>query len=322
MKRLSVWILSVSLALPLCAQSKKSVAIEPFQYSTVMTDVQAVFGTQVDIGKGISALLVKRVAQGGKFTVVERQRVDTLLKEQDFGASGRVKKGTQARIGQIRGADFTMMGDIVTFGRDDTRKRGGVGVFVPGAGGGAAGGYKADGKAVVTLAFRLIDSETSEVVMAGEARGESKRSSKGGGAGFFAGGVGVGGFVDFSSANFAETIIGEAVIDASDKLAEQINGQAGTMTSSRSTEVEGQVAAIEGNTIFLNVGTSSGVQVGDQFELEQIVREVRDPSTKEVLDVVTKPLGSMTVTQVREKIATGTFAGAVMPKAGDRAIRR
>ena len=61
------------------------------------------------------------------------------MKEQDFGASGRVKKGTQARIGQIRGADFTMMGDIVAFGRDDRRKAAGVGVVVPGAGGAAGG---------------------------------------------------------------------------------------------------------------------------------------------------------------------------------------
>ena len=80
------------------------------------------------------------------------------------------------------------MGDIVVFGRDDRRVSGGAGAFVPGAGA-AVGGYKAEGKAVVVLDYRIVDVETSEVVASGEARGESKRTSKGAGAAFFAGGV-------------------------------------------------------------------------------------------------------------------------------------
>jgi curli biogenesis system outer membrane secretion channel CsgG len=307
------------VALPLAAQ-KKSLDIKPFEYSTVMTDVQAIFGTHVNIGDGISALLIRRVSQGGKFTVVERARVGELLKEQDFGASGRVKKGTQARIGQIRGADYILTGDIVTFGRDDSRKRGGVGVIVPGAGG-VAGGYKSEGKAVVVLNYRILDAETSEVIGSGEARGESKRTSKGGGAGLFVGGVGAGGFLDMSKSNFAETIIGEAVTDACDKLAVQINGQA-LGESTRESSIEGAVAAVEGGQVYLNVGSSSGVKAGDVFEIEQIVREVRDPTTKEVLDVVTRPLGTLTVSSVREKIAIGAFSGATLPKPGDRAMKK
>ncbi len=320
MKRyLPILLCAAALALPLAAQ-KKSIDIKPFEYSTVMTDIQAVFGTQVNVGQGISALLVKRVSQGGKFTVVERARVGELIKEQDFGASGRVKKGSQARIGQIRGADFILSGDIVTFGRDDSRKRAGVGVIVPGAGG-AGGGYKSEGKAVVVLNYRILDAETSEVVSAGEARGESKRTSKGGGAALFIGGVGAGGFVDMAKSNFAETIIGEAVMAACDKLAEQINGQA-LSASSRDSSIEGAVATVEGGQVYLNVGSSSGVAVGDVFQIEHVVREVRDPATKEVLDVVTAPVGSVTVSSVREKIAIGTFSGSTQPKAGDKATKK
>ncbi|MFN7649443.1 MAG: CsgG/HfaB family protein [Acidobacteriota bacterium] len=151
-------------------QTKRSLAVEDFDFSTVRDVSAAIFGTQVDLGKGMSALMVKRIAQGGKFTVVERNKVGTVLKEQDFGASGRVKKGTQARIGQIRGADFTIMGDVVVFGRDDRRRSGAVGVVVPGAGG--VGGLKNnEGKAVVVLNFRMVDNESSEIVMTGEARG-------------------------------------------------------------------------------------------------------------------------------------------------------
>jgi len=318
MRRIGWIVLAATAAF---GQSKRSLSVEDFDYSTVRTVTQSVFGTQVDVGKGISALLVKRIAQDGKFTVVERNKVGTVLKEQDFGASGRVKKGTQARVGQIRGADFTIMGDIVAFGRDDRSRGGAAGAVVPGAGG--VGGVRhSEGKAVVILNFRMVDNESSEIVMTGEARGESKRSSTKGFAGIWAGGVLAGGTVDFSSSNFAETIIGEAVIDACDKLGQQIGQQAGSISTSRNIEIEGRVADVSGGQVYINVGSSSGVQVGDKFEVSHIVREVRDPTTKEVLDVVTEPVGTLVISSVREKIAIGTMSGGGAPKAGDKVEKR
>ena len=320
MKRLFAALCILAFSLPATAQQRKrTVAIEPFDYSTVLTDVQAIFGTQIDIGRGISSLLVKRVAQSGCFTVVERQKLNTLIQEQDLGASGRIKKGTQARTGEIRGADFVILGDIVTFGRDDNRRAAGGGVIAPG-GGGVAGGRKRTDKAVVTLGFRMSDNETSEIVMAGEARGESQRVSKGGFAGLFVAGIGVGGFVDFSAQNFAETIIGEAVIDAVDKLAQQVKCDVGS--SRKNIEIEGRVAAVNGPVVILNVGSSAGVQVGDVFDLAEVTGEVRDPVTKEVLDLQTSPLGKMTITSVRERTAQGTFSGPKAPKPGDQAVKQ
>ena len=40
------------------AQTKKAMEVEDFDYSTVMTAVQAIFGTQQNIGQGIQAMLV------------------------------------------------------------------------------------------------------------------------------------------------------------------------------------------------------------------------------------------------------------------------
>src|SRR5579862_1320293 len=119
----------------LAPAQKKAMTIEDFDYSTVMTSVQAVFRTQMNSGQGIQAMLVKRVAEGGKFTIVERKKVGNIMKEQDFDASNRVKQGSGARVGQIRGADLTLMGDIVVFGRDDRKTSAGIGAAVPGAGG-------------------------------------------------------------------------------------------------------------------------------------------------------------------------------------------
>lgn len=290
-------------------QTKPSIAVDAFDYSTVMTSVQAVFGTQVNIGQGIRALMVKRIVDAGKLTVVERAKVDNLLKEQDFGASGRVKQGTQAKIGEIRGARLALMGDIVTFGRDDEKKGGALGGIGGGLIGRVGAARKTD-KAVVVLNYRLVDVETSEVITAGEARGESKRTSTSIG-GFMGGWRGAGGGnIDMTSSNFAETIIGEAVTAAVDQLATDLAGKSDLIsTSMPKVSIEARVAVAEANSLTINVGSTGGVKVGDVMEVLRIGKEIKDPVSGEVLDVETTSLGTLTITTVRDRIATGNYQG-------------
>ena len=49
--------------------------VDEFDYSAVMTAVQSVFGTQQNIGKGIRAMLVTRLAQANKVVMVERAKM-------------------------------------------------------------------------------------------------------------------------------------------------------------------------------------------------------------------------------------------------------
>jgi len=288
---------------------KKRVIIDEFDYSAVKTQVQAVFNTQQDIGKGIRAMLVTRVAQANKVVIVERAKLATLTKEQDFNASNRVKQGTGARVGQISGADALLSGDIVIFGRDDKKKSVKGGGLIGGVIGGIASSKNED-KAVVVIDYRLIDAETSEIIATGEAKGESVRKGNALGAIGGALGKGVAGVqIDMTSSNFAETIIGEATQDCVNKLAEILLGQTANMKKAV-REVEGRVADVSGKTLVLNVGSNDGVNVGEVFEVLNIVREVKDPVTKETLDVVTEKTGEMTITSVRDKVATGTYTGS------------
>jgi len=240
-----------------------------------------------------------------------------VLHEQDFDAGNRVKKGTGARVGQIKGADLTLMGDIVVFGRDDRRNGGFAGGGVPGAGA-VAGGYKQTNKAVVVLDYRIVDVETSEVVASGEARGESKRTSSGGGVAFLAGGAFGGGGVNMASSNFAETIIGEATMDAVDKLAADIHGvNLNGGADSRDLDLDALVADVSGDTITINAGAAAGLQVGQTFTVYHKGKVIKDPATGEVLDVQTTPLGQLTITMVRDKISMGTYKGSGTPVVGD-----
>lgn len=294
---------------PTTQAQKKRVIVDEFDYSTVKTAVQSVFNTQQDIGKGIRAMLVTRLAQANKVVIVERAKMATLTKEQDFNASNRVKQGSGARVGQISGADAMLSGDIVVFGRDDKKRSVKGGGLIGGVIGGIASSKNED-KAVVTIDYRLIDAETSEIIATGEAKGESVR--KGNALGAIGGvlGKGVAGVqVDMTSSNFAQTIIGEATQDCVNKLADILLEQTANMKKTV-REVEGRVADVSGKTLVLNVGSNDGVNVGEVFEVLNIVREVKDPVTKETLDVVTEKTGEMTITSVRDKVATGTYTGS------------
>ena len=299
---------------PSAGPVKRRLAVEEFDFSTVKTFVQAIFGTQEDIGKGIRALLITRLQQAGKITVLERAAIKKVMAEQDFGASNRVKKGSGVRIGGILGADAMLLGDIVAFGRDDRNKQVNVGAAtsrIPKVGG-LLGGVrlgKKEEKAVVVIAYRLVDAETSEVIETGEARGESKRESKGFGGLLAGSGVAAAAGVDMASSNFAQTIIGEAVIAACDRLGEKMNARIPTLPV-KDPDIEGRVADVSGGQLTLTVGTNDGVLTGDVFDVYKVLGEVKDPITKEVLDIQTEKIGEMQIVSVREKIAVGRYQGS------------
>ena len=305
-------VVAVAVQAPDPKAGMRTAAVDEFDWGTVKTAVQEVFHTNVDIGKGIRALLTTRVQQAGKIRIVERAKVQTVLKEQDFDASNRVKKGTGSRIGQIRGADVYVMGDIVAFGRDDRDRRVNAGALaprVPFAGAIRIG--KKEEKAVVVIDYRVVDAETSEVIDTGEARGESKRESKGIGGFFAVPGAAAGGGVDMTARNFAETIIGEATIEACDKLAAIMNSKIPGLPKHQ-VDVEALIADVSGGTVTLAKGSNDGIAVGDRFEIFHILSEIKDPVTGEVLDQKVEKTGQLTIVSVRERIATGQYSGGAV----------
>jgi hypothetical protein len=61
--------------------------------------------------------------------------------------------------------------------------------------------------------------------------------------------------------------------------------------------------------LYLSVGGKDGVQVGDHFEIHQILSQVRDPQTKEVIDVQTVKVGDFVAGTVRDNVAIGQYGG-------------
>jgi curli biogenesis system outer membrane secretion channel CsgG len=297
------------------AGAKKRVAVMNFDYGTVRTTVAQIFGTDQDVGKGISDMLVEKLVNGGQYSVIERNALDKILKEQNFANSDRADVNTAAKIGAVLGVDAIIIGSITQFGRDDQHTNVGGGGYGLGKFGlGGVGTSKS--KAVVAVSARIINTSTAEIMVAVTGKGESTRGGTsliGAGGGGSGGG---GGGLDMGSSNFANTILGEAVRGAVDSTAEQLNA-ASSKVEAVKHPVNGVVADVTGNTLILNVGKKAGVHVGDMLEISRQVRVVKDPTTGKVIKAVTDKIGQATVTDVDDDSSTATFSGVGAAKVGD-----
>ena len=310
----------VSLLVPgSWGQQKKRVAVLNFDYGTVQTVVASVFGTNVDVGKGISDLLVQQLVTDGKYSMIERNAIEKILNEQNFANSDRVDPTTAAKIGKVLGVDAVIMGSITQFGRDDQNKTyGGAAVGGVTRKFGIGGLQKREAKAVVAITARMVDTTTGEILAAVTGTGESTRkgtSLVGAGGG---GGNAAGAGYDMTSKNFGETILGEAVHQAVTTMAQQLDEKAAAPPT-RKAEYAGVVADASGGTVILNVGSSSGVKVGDVVEISRPVRTVKDPTTGKVIKTITNKIGTATITEVDAESATANYAGSAPAKVGDAA---
>ena len=321
MSRMIRFVCILSLLVVTCAAQqpprKKRVAVMDFEYGTVRSAVAAVFGTDQDVGKGISDMLVQRLVQDGKYSVIERKALDKILAEQNFSNSDRADSSTAAKIGKILGVDAIIIGSITQFGRDDKNTTVGGG----GIGGitgrfGVGGVQKREAKAVCNITARMVDTTTGEILAAVTGSGQSKRGGTSlVGAGGSAYGAGGGAF-DMTSKNFAETLLGEAVGQSVTTTATQLDDAAANLPTVK-VEVSGLVADVSGNTIIINVGSKSGLRVGDKLEINRAARTIKDPATGKVLKTVTNKIGDATVTEVDADSATATFTGTGLAKVGD-----
>ncbi|HEX5483853.1 MAG TPA: CsgG/HfaB family protein [Terriglobia bacterium] len=318
MKRAFIVIAALFVFASVClAQQKKRVVVLDFDYATVQSSVNAIFGGNQDVGKGVSDLLVNQLVRSGVYMVIERKALDKVLAEQNFSNSYRADPATAAKIGHMLGADAIIIGSITQFGRDDqTRTIGG------GALGGLTGRFGIGGvqrhkaKAVVGLSARIVDTSTGQILAVADGKGQSTRSGASlVGAGGSSGGAG-GGAYNMSSSNFANTLLGEAVHQAVDSMAQKLDQDAQKMPTVQRI-IHGYVADASGNPLILDVGSKAGVKVGDQLGVYRKVRDIKDPISGKVIRTIQNKVGEVKIIEVEELSSEGQFTGSSPAKVGD-----
>jgi curli biogenesis system outer membrane secretion channel CsgG len=313
-----LFLIALAAAAP-AQQAKRRVAVMNFDYGTVTTYVQQIFGTNQDIGKGIADLLVDKLVNDGQYSVIERKELDKVLAEQNFSNSDRADPNSAAKIARILGVQAIIIGSVTQFGRDDksTAVGGGAVGHVTGRFG-IGGVKKSEANAIVQITARMIDTNTAEILASCSGKGESTRKGTGLlGAGGSDYGPAAGAGVDMKSSNFGATIIGEATTKAVNDLGAQLDAKATSLPTVEVT-ISGMVADAEPDgTVIINVGSRNGVKVGDTLKVARKGKDITDPATGKVLRSLTTPLGSVVITQVDENSATGKFSGNGTPQVKD-----
>jgi len=112
---------------------------------------------------------------------VERSKLEAVLNEQDLGASGRVRAGTSAKIGQLTGAQYLVMGTVTSYEENVKDTGGGISYRGISLGGKSENAY-------VAVDIRVVDTTTGEIAYTRTIEG----NAKGGGmrVGLFRGGFG------------------------------------------------------------------------------------------------------------------------------------
>ena len=307
-------------------QPKRRVAVMNFDYATVTSYVQQVFGTNQDIGKGIADMLVDKLVNDGQYSVIERKELDKILAEQNFSNSDRADPNSAAKIARILGVQSIIIGSITQFGRDD--KSTGIGA---GALGGVTGRFgiggvkKSEANAVVQITARMIDTTTAEILASVQGHGEESRSGTGIlGSGGSWGGAGGGG-LDMRSSNFGNTILGAAVNKATTDVAHGLDQRAASLPTApvQVVKIDGVVADVSPDgTVIINVGSKDGVKVGDTLAVNRKIRDVKDPTSGRVIRSVVDAIGTLTITEVDESSAVGKFSGGGAAKVGDKVANK
>ena len=133
------------------------------------------------VGWELSGMLSNELSSSGDFRVVERSKLGNVLEEQNLAASGRVRSGTGAKMGQVTGADYLVFGTVTSY-EENTASTGG-GLSFRGI---SLGGKKSE--AYLAIDVRVVNATTGEVDFSRTIEG---RSSGGGmSVGVFRGGFG------------------------------------------------------------------------------------------------------------------------------------
>lgn len=131
------------------------------------------------IGSELASMLASELAAINAFVVVERERLDRVLDEQDLAASGRIRQDTAAASGRLVGAQYIVMGTVTDYSENTSRRGGGLNVRGPSIGGrraniGVGGGQS---EAYIAVDVRVVNATTGELVHVRTIEGRTQDSS-------------------------------------------------------------------------------------------------------------------------------------------------
>jgi curli biogenesis system outer membrane secretion channel CsgG len=149
------------VSIPISGPQKPVIAVAEFKNETTASWWSS------SVGKDLAGLLSNELAATNEFRVVERQKMDAIIQEQNLMASGRAKLSNAAQMGKLFGAQYLVMGTVTSY--EEQAKSNGSGLSF---GGISVGGKSA--QAYVAVDIRVVDTTTGEISFVRTIEGNSK----------------------------------------------------------------------------------------------------------------------------------------------------
>ena len=256
-----------------------------------------------DIGGGLAAMLTTELINSNRFIVVERAQLADVLGEQELKASGLTTAESGPKLGRLTGVQYLIYGEVTEFGAGD--KGGGLSFGLSRGGPFKLGGAVETAVGNVAMDIRIVDTSTGEIV---ENYSVSKKIEERA----FALNVTYSG-MSLGGNKFNKTPLGKAARMA---ISDAMGGIANTV---RAHPWIGLVVDVDGGDVIVNAGKRSGLVEGDTFVVNRVVKTFTDPATGQVLGTKDKEIGILTINNVQEKIAFGSFVAHALetPMRGD-----
>ncbi|HUJ17347.1 MAG TPA: CsgG/HfaB family protein [Nitrospirota bacterium] len=217
------------------------------------------------IGEAAADILGTILQKTDRFIVIPQQDMDSILAQQRMGASGAINPDTAAQMGQVLGLNAIVTGAVTAYSEAEE----GSDYLV-------AKSKKQIAR--VTVDYRIVDTTTGVQIMADSGAGiYSKSVSRVLGMG--------------SKAGYDPDLRDGALRDALTKAMVNMMQKLGTRRWT------GRIAQVDGDSLYINAGQKSGLNVGDKLKIFRAGKDIIDPVTKVKLGTTESPIGEAIVQQ-------------------------
>lgn len=266
---------------------KRSVAVFDMTAKTVNTSSEIYAGMELMMGnvamgkvnmvarssgEQLSVALVKT----NKFTVIERERMEAILKEQKLGMSGIVDPKTAADAGKMLGVQWGILGTVTDASCAEQVTDSGKMMNVK-----------------YSLSVKFVNTTTGQIDMAEDTKQE------------FAAKAG-----EKNEDQLLSEAVSKGVEDIVQKIAKALEDQ----------PFDASISSVDKNEVYIAAGKDAGVEKGQVFKCIKKGKELKDPSTGEILGYKMEEVGEIKVTQVEKKFSIAeVVSGCKGIKEGDLA---
>ncbi|MDE2179884.1 MAG: hypothetical protein KGJ40_03430 [candidate division NC10 bacterium] len=248
------------------------------------------------IGEGLSEMLTTELFKTGRFIMVERAALADIVKEQELGQTGLVRKETVARVGELLGAQLLITGAVTEFEAQSSGGAGGLGY------GGFALNLQVQ-NAHVGVDIRLIDSSTGQILKSFNADAKAQSTGLG-----FSGNIRG---VSFGSEAFEKTPLGQATREAIFKAVMFIVGEMEMVPWT------GRVIQIKEGQVYVNAGSNVNLKPDAKLAAYAKGEDLIDPATGLSLGSQDTRVGTIMLKDIQERFSIGAFSGQGVLKRGD-----